>query len=283
MLQLPIDDFPATFEAALDDVDGVNEDIDVKMARLDVTTLDHVDLFLFRRDQRRGMRTISTLAAEPHRMSLSSQIMYKWILPSLKEARYAVERAAGQAIDMGVTTERNSLMYESADALARLYSPLFDMDDTFVLQEYFVPRGAFALWVDAARPVYKLTTRLPDIEVLNTTIRFVHKDVDTALAYSRVDGGSYAFVLYFRVRRTDEADAQLAQVHTLLAQGSLALGGTFYLPYRHHYTDEEMDAAYPQAASFFRCKQRYDPGGRVRSLGRYRWRQKRTMGWVPVS
>ena len=80
------------------------------------------------------MRTISTLSAEPHRMPLKQQVLYKWIMPQLKEARYAVERATGSAIDIDTSSERNNLMYESAEPLARLYSPLFEMDDTFVLQ-----------------------------------------------------------------------------------------------------------------------------------------------------
>ena len=256
MIQLSVAEFPEMYAAAIADEDG---DIDVKMARLDVTDMEHIDLFIFRRDQHSGTRTVSTLASEPHRMPLRQQILYKWILPQLKEARYAVERAAGKAIDIEASSERNVLMFESAEPLARLYSPLFAMDDTFVLQEYFVPRDAFVAWVAAARPAYALAARLDQIELLNTTVRFVHKDDDTALAYSRAEGGAFAFVLYYRVHRNEEADEQLSQVHTLLSQAALRLGGCFYLPYRHHYSDEEFDAAYPNAAHFFGKKQQYDP------------------------
>ena len=259
MLQLSVDDFPSVYEAALADDD---DDLDVKMARLDVTNLENVDLFLFRRDQPAATRTISTLTAEPHRMPFKQQIMYKWILPQLKEARYAVERAAGKAIDLDSSSERNVLMFESAEPLARLYSPLFHMDDTFVLQEFFVPKANFGQWIAAARPAFALAASLDQIELLNTTIRFVHQDKDTVLAYSRVEGGSFAFVIYYRVHRTEAADEQLHQVHTLLAKASLDLGGTFYLPYRHHYTHEEMAAAYgPSALRFFTQKQKFDPHG----------------------
>jgi SAM-dependent methyltransferase len=205
------------------------------------------------------MRTISSLSAAPHTMPLQTQVLYKWILPQLKEARYALERATGRAVDIDATSERNTLMYESAEPLARLYSPLFLMDDTFVLQEFFVPKGALAQWVDAARPAFELAASLDQIELLNTTVRFVRRDTDTLLAYATAEEGSFAFVIYYRVHRSPEADAQLERVHTLLARASLDLAGCFYLPYRHHYTESEMDAAFPAAAQFFRKKQQFDP------------------------
>ena len=45
-------------------------------------------------------------------------------------------------------------MFESAAPLAQLYSPLFAMDDTFVLQEYFVPAARYADWIAAVKPIY---------------------------------------------------------------------------------------------------------------------------------
>ena len=58
-------------------------DIEIKLARMDVTNPDHIDLFLFRRDNLPGMRTISRLEAEPREMGTQQQMLYKWIMPSL--------------------------------------------------------------------------------------------------------------------------------------------------------------------------------------------------------
>ena len=82
---------------------------------------------------------------------------------------------AGKAVDLDTDAERNCLMYESAEPLARLYSPLFLMEDTFILQEYFVPKAGFAEWLSAARPAFDMAAQLDQIELLNTTVRFVHK------------------------------------------------------------------------------------------------------------
>ncbi len=54
----------------------------------------------------------------------------------------------------------------------------------------------------------------------------------------------------YSLRRTAEADAVLQHYHTLLATEALRLGGRFYLPYRHHYTDDELIAAYPGWPAF---------------------------------
>ena len=144
-----------------------------------------------------------------------------------------MERARGQAIDWGDQNERNLLMYESATPLARLYSPFYEVDDTFVLQEFFVPKENFQPWIQRAKPIYKMAADLSEIDLLNTTVRFVLPDTqDVMLTYSQSENGMFAFVLYYRMHSTAEADAQLEQVHQAFTELTLELGGTFYLPYR---------------------------------------------------
>ena len=38
--------------------------------------------------------------------------------------------------------------------MAQLYEPLFHSDDTFILQEYFVPQSHFSAWIENVRPIY---------------------------------------------------------------------------------------------------------------------------------
>jgi len=116
--------------------------------------------------------------------------------------------------------------------------------------------------MDLVKPIYQNLRSHPLLSLLNTTIRFVNKDNDTRLAYARNDEGVYAFVLYYRIRRSPEADEALKGFHKAFAEVALELGGTFYLPYRHHYGFEEMEKAYGRDTleSFLKAKQRYDPG-----------------------
>ena len=48
-------------------------------------------------------------------------------------------------------------------------------------------------------------------------------------------------------------------MHQALTEISLQSGGTFYLPYRHHYSKEQMERGYPNIQSFFLKKLQYDP------------------------
>ena len=80
MIQTDAASFPRLYAHALDDPAN---DIEIKLARMDVTNPDHIDLFLFRRDNLPGMRTISRLEAEPREMGTQQQMLYKWIMPSL--------------------------------------------------------------------------------------------------------------------------------------------------------------------------------------------------------
>ena len=131
--------------------------------------------------------------------------------------------------------------YESAEPLARLYSPLFHTDDTFILQEYFLPITEAIEWMKLARgPLLGLQDHAPAITLLNVTIRFVEKDTYTLLPYARNDDGVYSFVLYYRITRDSNGDGCLKNVHDTLVKQTLDLGGTFYLPYRLHYTRQEV-------------------------------------------
>lgn len=150
-------------------------------------------------------------------------------------------------------------MYESAQPLAELYSPILDIDDTFVLQEFFVPKSRMVSWVDGARPIYDRALKSERLTLLNTTIRMVEQDTWSALPYAPHPEGSVAFVLYYRIERNADADAELASFHNDFVELTLAQGGRFYLPYRHHYTQEQLLAAYPEFPAWVAAKQEYDP------------------------
>ncbi len=187
------------------------------------------------------------------------------------------------------------MLHESAAPLARLYAPLLKCDDTFILQEYFIPREQFRTFITDLKDV--IMTRVHKtiesgdssvkkaaaaaggstlMTLLNITIRFVQPDTDSALPYATHPSGVYAFVLYYRIRRTAEADAALQQCHSLLADAALRLGGTFYLPYRHHYSDEQLHRAYPSFKHFCAQKHRFDPTGMFGNLWWDRYGTKAT-------
>jgi len=132
LLRLTPKEFPRIYERILASDPDSGGDIDLKLARLDITTLDSIELYVLRRANETP--TVSALSLKPREMSLASRLIYKWLAPTLQELRFTVERALGAAFDWSAPTDRNSMMFESAVPLAKLYSPLLQIDDTFILQ-----------------------------------------------------------------------------------------------------------------------------------------------------
>jgi len=249
--------------------------VDIKLARLNVLTLETASLYVFRKNEL-SVSTHSQLPLQPKELSATGRLLYKWALPLLKEYRQYVEETSGQALDMpphNFETTRNEVLWESALPLTKLYSPLVIVDDTFVLQEFFVPCESFHRFICEARPIYKdidtyqkqgaSDRQVPpqSLVLLNTTIRFVEQDSTTCLTYSPRTGGMYAFVLYFRIKRLNAVEEDLGVFHNRLAEVAVGLGGKFYLPYRKCYSHDLLHRAYPQITEFAQKKERYDPGG----------------------
>lgn len=142
---------------------------------------------------------------------------------------------------------RNQEMYNSVATLnGRL-------PDTNILQEYFVAPEQMTTFVDGLRQI----VRANKANLLNTTIRIVPKDTDSALPYAKQD--VFAFVLYFNQRFNDHDSAVLKKTTSDLIDLTTNLGGTFYLPYQLYYSKEQLRAAYPEVDHVFAEKRRLDP------------------------
>ena len=218
-LSIPDGEFHRVYQAVLSD-----PNVCVKIARLNILDgLETAQLIVFTKSSPTPSSS-TNLGLTPRVMDLKTSLLYKWAMPALRELRYSVEKTTGQAIDMtgGQSLTRNELLFESALPLAKLYDSLLVSDDTFVLQEFFVPSPEFHAFIELARPVYKDLADQSTLLLLNTTIRYVRRDETTALPYAPVD--SYAFVLYYRIPRSKEADEALGVFHNRFAEGKKTSG-----------------------------------------------------------
>lgn len=249
-IKLESNEFPTYYQHVLDD-----PSVEVKIARIDITRPQDIFLFVFKRDG--DQRTVSDLDSEARVMKQMTQFLYKWAMPLrvIQKIRYFVETYASKPLDWSGENDRNLLMYESAAPLARLYGGIVSLDHTFVLQEYFIPHDNFDKWMQAIRVLLKKP--FEHVTLLNITIRYLYKDTSSFLPYAT--SNMFAFVFYFRLKRTTTADQDLERVHNRFVEIAISLGGTFYLPYRHHYSDEQLRVAYPRIESFFKRKAHYDP------------------------
>ena len=144
---------------------------------------------------------------------------------------------------------RNQEMYDSMKYLRNT------LRDTDILQEYFIPRGKMPEFVDGLRA----TVRRTGANLLNVTVRIVEKDEVTALPYAKED--MFAFVLYFNQRLNEQDSKVLRRTTVDLIDLAIGLDGRFYLPYQLYYSPEQLHTSYPEIASFFSTKKKYDAIG----------------------
>ncbi|MBP9732249.1 MAG: FAD-binding oxidoreductase [Candidatus Magasanikbacteria bacterium] len=142
---------------------------------------------------------------------------------------------------------RNQEMYDSMGYLKNR------LNDTDILQEYFIPHDQMTNFVDGLRDIVKKN----HANLLNVTIRIVHQDTITALPYAKED--MYAFVLYFNQKLTKQESAIVEQTTNDLINLATELKGTFYLPYQLYYSKKQLEKAYPEINTFFAAKKKYDP------------------------
>jgi FAD/FMN-containing dehydrogenase len=142
--------------------------------------------------------------------------------------------------------------YEASYDTAEL-EPVGRGRSTYVLQEYFVPVARFDEWIPKMKRVFDRY----DVNVINVSIRHAIGDPGAKLAWAR--GETFAFVVYYK-QGTDEAEQAHAATWTrAMIDEVLSVGGTYYLPYQPHATDDQFHRAYPGAIEYFEIKKRYDP------------------------
>ncbi|KAL9656888.1 hypothetical protein ABK040_006980, partial [Willaertia magna] len=211
-------------------------------------------------------RYSSGLNGPAREMSLISKILYKWTADTLffRILRSNLEKFLQHPIDWTQKPDRNSLLYESAKPLANLYSPFLELNRTHILQEYFVPKENFTEWYYFMMQEIHKMSQMPDITLLNVTIRYVSGHDKSFLKYAKKD--VFSFVFYYRIVKNISADRDLETIHHRLVTKAIELGGTFYLPYRHHYSVGELIKAYPEFSGFVSAKKAYDPNGTFTNL-----------------
>ncbi|HUJ32012.1 MAG TPA: FAD-binding oxidoreductase [Candidatus Acidoferrum sp.] len=170
----------------------------------------------------------------------------KHVAPRLEAC---VTRNEGMNATDECLVSRNDGMY---DNMAYLENRLRDAD---ILQEYFVPYGRMAQFVDGLRE----TVEKNHANLLNVTIRTVHKDTVTALPYATQD--MFGFVLYFNVRFNQKDNEILRTTTSDLINVAEELGGTYYLPYQLFYSPGQLRRSYPGIDDFFAAKKKFDPIG----------------------
>ena len=170
-----------------------------------------------------------------------------------KRARWMAETRLMPKVGQ-VALTRNTLLNEPVAALADR-----DSSRTDILHEYFVAPDRLTDFLAACREIIPAHRQ----DLLNVTLRYVDADSSSVLTYAPQP--RIAAVMLFVQKRTAEADDDMRAMTVKLIDRTLAIGGSYYLPYRLHATREQLRAAYPRVEEFVAAKRRYDPQLRFRN------------------
>jgi FAD/FMN-containing dehydrogenase len=170
-----------------------------------------------------------------------------------KRLRWAAETRLMPRLGQ-VAVTRNTLLNEPVAAFKDSVSTRTD-----ILHEYFVPPDRFGDFLAGCREIIPAHRQ----DLLNITLRYVDKDTSSVLTYAPQP--RIAAVMLFVQQRTAEADDDMRAMTVKLTDRTLALGGSYYLPYRLHARGDQMRQAHPRFDEFVAAKRRYDPQLRFRN------------------
>ena len=148
--------------------------------------------------------------------------------------------------------------YEASLDAAEL-EPASREGSTYVLQEYFVPLDRFDDFVPQMRDVL----RRRRVNVINVSIRHASPDRSSLLSWARTE--VFAFVIYYKQGTDESAKRQVGIWTREMIDAVLNVGGSYYLPYQLHASEEQFRRAYPRAGEFFALKRQLDPTNKFRN------------------
>ena len=93
--------------------------------------------------------------------------------------------------------------------------------------------------------------------MLNITVRYVPENNEAFLSYAKDD--MFALVFLINQGISEKNIEKTGEVVREIIDLALELDGSYYLPYYHYPTKEQMSTAYPTAEEFFQKKKEYDP------------------------
>ena len=139
---------------------------------------------------------------------------------------------------------------------ARSLDPVRPALSEYLLQEYFIPVGAFHSF---AREMQRTFARY-EPNVLNISIRHSPADTSTLLPWAKQE--VFSFVVYHK-QRLWAGDSSARGWSQRLIDAALDHGGRHYLPYRLHATKNQVERGYPGLDAMKQLRAVHDPQRRM--------------------
>jgi FAD/FMN-containing dehydrogenase len=138
-------------------------------------------------------------------------------------------------------------------------------EDTYVLEEYFIPVENIKSFIPKMRTIFQKH----DVNVMNVSLRHALPDRESDLSWANKE--VFAFVIYYKQKTDDKAKEAVKQWTLEMTDAILSEKGTWYLPYQPHATLEQFKKGYPNSNKYFDLKKKLDPNQRFtnRLLDKY--------------
>jgi FAD/FMN-containing dehydrogenase len=172
-----------------------------------------------------------------------------------KKRRWYLETVVAPRVTVKKPVTRNAILNNPVASLADT-----DRRRTDILHEYFVAPERFAEFLAACRETILSSGQ----DLLNVTLRYVEADPASVLSFAPAP--RIAAVMLFPQPMTPEGEKSMQAMTERLIDRVLALGGSYYLPYRLHARSDQLRAAYPRIEEFVAKKRTYDPQLRFRNM-----------------
>ncbi len=134
--------------------------------------------------------------------------------------------------------------------------PKSRVEDTYVLQEYFIPVNNIKSFIPKMKEIYDRY----DVNVINVSLRHAYADTETYLSWAAEE--VFAFVIYYKQGTDPEARATVSKWTVDMTDAILSEHGRWYLPYQPHATVAQFQKGYARADKYFEVKNRLDPSHR---------------------
>lgn len=129
-------------------------------------------------------------------------------------------------------------------------------EDTYVLQEYFIPVNNINSFIPKMKAIFDKY----DVNVINVSLRHAHSDKESYLSWAQEE--VFAFVVYYKQGTDSKAKSTVKKWTVEITDAILSEKGTWYLPYQPHATVIQFNKAYPNANIYFEVKKQLDPKNR---------------------
>jgi FAD/FMN-containing dehydrogenase len=130
--------------------------------------------------------------------------------------------------------------------------PASRKDETYVLQEYFIPVQNITSFIPKMKAIYDRY----DVNVINVSLRHAYADEETYLSWAAQE--VFAFVIYYKQGTDNKSCEQVRQWTVEMTDAILTENGRWYLPYQPHASVEQFQKGYAHADKYFAVKHRLD-------------------------